>query len=543
MDRGCVEGAIEVADILCSHFSDCLTLSLDQEQTKSFVKLVIVIQANAKSANELRSSSLLTVFTRLNPLEQCIGLLAAEETIHQLGGEVGGLNYQVYRTLCRLLPFNCNFYGDGVTEVIHRVMQLYLKLGDQDLLAYFIGKLYTDPQQGQPDKRNLLIEPILNSKEVWDYAKPLVNGMNILRNLIQVRISSIRANRSLENNCTRFSLSSLVLQVIKMEADESVENNLTNLIADCTGQTLLHLICDLKLPCFSGQIVKNIYEQFVLNLSSEVVFKAAFVDVIKLFKVFPDLKSLLSSFIEKICSELAKNDANHRHKWTIFQHILLMEYNDDHLVLVLKTCYTAISAYLKSAISSSTEDKPSSADCAALITFLLFLERGKGEKSPSFSQIYIYIHWNLIHGNVCNLLNRVFIEEPSSLKTFPRYTDRHVVTVFNYLLWLIDETQSNVVPPQLQLAFTRKILDAYPTKEDNPFVLILVSAAKTRQLVLSSSSLDNRAAFSLLLDRRIFSLKSQGSATNSLIQQELSKLEELQTKLMTLNTEPLLSSE
>ena len=501
------------------------------------MRLVTVLEADQRTQSARRTASLVAIFTRLDPFQQCIGLLMADETILRL--EEPTRLQEFYKTLCRLLPFTCSFYGVRscrVAEVFHKVFHLYVKLGDQGLLQYLTDKICADPFPNCPDERNQITEKILDSRDIWDSLQSTGQpGIDVLQQLLCSRIFSLTANNSTKNR-SRHSISSCVLQVLELDNNLQLVESLDQLLAALSGLDLLHLMEDLMLtsattPSIDIYVIKtSMYRNFLLRFRESlpaklfqdkfpnaVVYFFSENDHIVLECFIKEIRVIFESDGHLICSSTKRSILG------CFVFVFASWYfvPKSLVDLVLDISYGFILDTLK-----STEENPQECDiknCVSLMSLIL-KQKCRMYCSEEFSNNSNEKEEN-VHQLICNAVQRVFIEGAGEMKNSPHYVE----LVFEYLL---AATKENLFknPAQLLLKFVQKVLDAYPPNEENPFVQKLIT---NEDLILSPRKLGHhRTVFSLLLDRRIFFLKSKEStaADAFFIENELSKLENLLNK-------------
>ena len=582
LDNQCKEGAIEVADLICRHLTTSTCNSnvfvMSKSQTESFVRMVIFLQADDETAKPQRVGSLIGIFSRLLPFQQCIAIIAADKAVQGVGSLLAA---EAAKCLCRIFPliFYLSNRSSGliwprVGSVIGKVVEIYLKLGDQHLLQLVIDKI-TDWDAG--GKRIELIEKILCYSEGMFSTE---SGRQLQNQLIRSQVSSFAeiAKENEENEEFQNSLASFVLRVMRMELNPQLASphrveSLTKLFDDLSNQCLCQLINDLR-SAAPPSMVGYFSPPTSSKRPSERDFHSSHLKII-------------TSLLGNIGKDCRRNDNEFVRKFIVHKPKMLFN------TLYLVGWHPVVLAYFLKAIFRTFLDacvKPEgtafNTNCLLLLKDILILDglwstlaesesqhlildvshavlsgctTDLAELSPDFEVVENSCKTNVI----CACIELLVILDKTTFPAKSKYVDWQkkqkevqckfyeklyqvctadsvdlkncdtptVLDIFHYALQFTDNHS-------LLSAFTKKIIDAHPVTGNNPLLQILFHPDgrlwkqleefqdSPTSLLLTSQKYESLL---LLLSRRISAFESQDSRAS--IPEEKAKLEEFATFL------------
>ena len=491
----------------------------------------MMLEADVNTASPERVNLLFSIFSQLVPYKQCVAIVAAGKVAENLS--VSLLAKETYKGLYRIFPLICNFYSpfhcesNDPVQVIDQMVEIYLKLGDEQLLHLLLDKIVRCGID-QPKQKTKLIEKVLNSKDVFDCLASADFGRPMLNQLIKAQLVSLQAAATGDggewNPCEQsLMLSSCVLRVMQMEfnpqlADTERVESLTELFRVLSPQCLCQLISDLRssapstlLHCFTlpslidlptGQVINHPSNLKIIKSLGENLYKKLYSanEVVRqlilhqrkiLFSTLPmfcRMESLgtVANFMKTIFRAFLKGRERLENTEFNINCILLLKdiltvdgiwsalAGSDTQSLILDVCYSVLMRCIDelTVLHPELEILDSEGNginvvcpCIELVTIL--------EKKSSE-----YGYWPKkqvdVQRNLYQKLYRVCCTDQEALIKLDSCYSFTVVSVFHFALQFDGEEEEEQLP--LLQAFTKKIIDAFPPSEHNPLVFDLFNS-------------------------------------------------------------------
>ena len=194
-------------------FASASDFQLDEQLTKAFVKMVVVMEADSSTCSQQRSDQLVLFFSRLPSHLQCSAIIEASQSVEQLNKSPGlPQSKAICKRLCGLFPSTVKLswpLDQAIVKDFDSVVSIYLQLEEMHLLQLLVD---TPCRFDSPGGRNLLVKKILSSKDLRNSLASSKLGSHFINQLTISWISALSANTNLDN--FHRSLFSCLLQVI-----------------------------------------------------------------------------------------------------------------------------------------------------------------------------------------------------------------------------------------------------------------------------------------------------------------------------------------
>ena len=188
MSRCCVEGAMKIVDRLTRMLPKVDSISrIDQEGIDSFVNLVLDWEADPKTADSHRVTTLAQLFPRLDSYQQCRLIVDLRRRIRFAGIHSCTVLYQ---DMCRAVPA-CDLHAPGaIHTILPQVLSCLFYIGDPELIQQMTVKICLKPSIQHPE--NHLVDVLLSSAEFWELTSSDL-GKSMMAALIEAQVTSLSA--------------------------------------------------------------------------------------------------------------------------------------------------------------------------------------------------------------------------------------------------------------------------------------------------------------------------------------------------------------
>ena len=589
LDGDCIGGAVRMADAVCSSLvASASDFQLDEQLTKVFVKMVVVMEADSSTCSEQRSDQLVVLFSRLPSHLQCSAIIEADQTVEELHKSPGlPKSKAICKRLCGLFPSTVKLswpLDEAIVKDFDRVVATYLKLEEMELLQLLVEKICSFDS---PEGRNLLIQKTLSSKDVLNLLASFELGRHLIH---QLTISWISALSSVNTNLKNFrrSLFSCLLQVVQMDQLDSsfsanprgIETLKKLLEKKLHMETFCRFINDLRvfLPPLLPKSIRDIidillgrlrkaslpkpqvYFQSKLHALIESDYKLVF-ETLFIFARTDQLEPAVEVFCKSVqfvkpppsksSGQPVQRPSSSRkfsNRCSMLKDIITVESIWSSLSktsrnLVRNNCYGLI----KTIFLVEDEDirnlrignygvcnREYLSCIVSCIELVLTFEQRK-PMSVDWTGAQKAIHSKLLQTVNIFFTNCNEQRGRGRQSTFDCFEVSNIYSVFQYLSWLANHHQELQTLPVMS-TLVQKIIDvsAVPqtaSTKDNPMLSAVVLSEEIRQLI-STTSNDYFLVFNRLVDERILQLTSVSNNSSQSNNQQ--NIEELKTFLQSL---------
>lgn len=171
--NGCIDGALQVADRLSSLISlfdfGQPQHHLDEGQINSYVDMVVALEVDERTVDPQRISQLLSFYRSLRLHQQCRLMMNLEKNSARFKGIPSCVEFYRYLYVSLVsahFPPNCR----RIQRLIVRLIQCYSRLGDDQLLVSLVDNIFMKgPSEADDTPCNGLREAVLMSSWIWQH--------------------------------------------------------------------------------------------------------------------------------------------------------------------------------------------------------------------------------------------------------------------------------------------------------------------------------------------------------------------------------------